>query len=89
MLATVQVETSLVLLDFIGGDISLTAHGPNRGQYINVLANVRTLGELPVVIVHMAIDLSDDCFHKIYQHQADKVPGSNTLYLPSSLCRRQ
>jgi len=23
------------------------------------------LGELPVVIVHMAIDLSDDCFHKL------------------------
>jgi hypothetical protein len=40
LLSTMQIESSLVLLDLIGGDVPLTMHRPYRRQYINILGDI-------------------------------------------------
>jgi hypothetical protein len=62
---TMQVQTSFIFLDLIGGDISLTTHGPNRGNYISIFWDLRSLDECPMLVVNMPIYLLDYSINKL------------------------
>ena len=66
LLPTVKIESSLVLPYLIGGDIPLMAHGPDGRQDNDVGKDIRTLGELLMLVFHMLVYLCDDCLNKLW-----------------------
>ena len=61
LLAAVDVEPSLVLLDLVGSQVTLASHGPDRRDSGVPWRDLRLANELPVAIIDVAVDFLDDC----------------------------
>jgi hypothetical protein len=62
---TMQVQTSFIFLDLIGGDISLATHQPNRRSDISIVWDLRSLDECPMLVFNVPIHLLDYGINKL------------------------
>ena len=65
LLAAMDVEAGLPLIDLTGVNPAFALHGPDRGNYLGCAREAGSLDDFPVPVVVMSCDFVEASFCKI------------------------